>query len=186
MSSAVNSPLVSVESAPVAASAASSLESPTRKRLNRGQQRLAIVGEFLHHAQFVGQRHDGHRVGRGHLRVDELHGGVARADLFGGLHGGEIEKHRDQPAVLELVGFHRTCWGSGAGSCWRGGLDFDGGPRGLERRRLHFERRATSRQFKCSNSKTEICLRLAIFEQRELIFLQVSRWLYRSYLLRPR
>ena len=139
------------------------------QRLNGSHQGFAIVAEFLHHAQFVGERHDFHGIRRGHLRVDELEGGVARANLLGGLHGRKIEEHGNQPPVLEIVRLHRRGRCSRRGS-WsalgfrrstslqRGCGHFQGG-QSVAIEALHFENRDL--------------LRLAVFEQGELILFQV-------------
>ena len=103
------------------------------------------------------------------MRVDELGGGVTRADLLGGLHGRKIEEHRDQPPVLQLVGLEGRICRRGFGG--RGWFGLHRSAR-LERGRRHFERRQC-RSVQVLQLEHRDLLRLAVFEQCELVLLQI-------------
>ena len=65
-------------------------------------QGVAIVGEILQHFQVAREGHDGHQVGRRHLRLEEFLGGGLGADLVLNRHAGHVEEHHQQAAVLVL------------------------------------------------------------------------------------
>ena len=65
-------------------------------------ERVAIVGEILQDLEVAGERHDGHQVGGRHLGLEELLGGGLGADLVLNRHGGHVEEHDQQAAVLVL------------------------------------------------------------------------------------
>ena len=102
VSSATNEPLMSCVSAPVSACVDNSLASPTWKACSVEIRLVAVGGEVQNGLQLGAEDHDRDHVAGGHLRAQELDGGVHRADLFLRLHRRDVEQHDDQPAVAQV------------------------------------------------------------------------------------
>src|ERR1019366_8415870 len=78
---------------------------------------VPVGGEILQQVEPVGEAHDGHGVGSGHVGAYESHGVFLGANLILQGHGGHIEVQDQQAAVL-VLDFARLAGGDGG---WRRG-----------------------------------------------------------------
>ena len=72
------------------------------QRLDRLLKLIAVIGEVVEHLDSSPRvTHDRHQIGRGHLRLDELHSCSQRPHLVRHRHRGHVEIKRQEPAILK-------------------------------------------------------------------------------------